>query len=495
MSIHIQNIIKRIDTIGINIWFNFQGQFNIKSIFGGLLSIVFVAITASLFLGFGIDLYQRKNPKTSFNTMITDYEEVPTSNSKFTLAFRLEDTFGQFFNKSDIAYIQVYYFKFIQSSIGEWSLDNYTITDPVKCSNLSNYKEKEEQLSISLSQWYCFNFDNNITLGGSWAGNYVNGIQIISYQCKDEFKGGKCAPKEKVISSFQNNITGSGLFYSFLYMDSLPTLDDFSSPINQTLTNSFEMLNLQTTKRSVQYLKTVGVNTDNGWLFSDNSLKYIYSSDYISTDFSMKSEWDQNVVYNHFIYLGTKKEIYSRSYTKVQEIFAQIGGFLKFFDMLLGYFYSYFSLLIGSNEILQTIPNFETNTKPFTNNRPEEEYSPIGIKKINPPSMNSLVKLNNPPNEEKANKLSLCLYLLCNKKDSTEVKKLLSFSNYFMNAFSVNSYLTNFETIQKLNSTMSDSTKDQTSKVIHSSNAYLSNIMNNIVDRSRQLKLFDNEIK
>lgn len=485
----ILSIIKKVDLIGINIRFNFQGHYSIKSIFGGLLSILFMVITVSLFLGFGIDLYQRKNPKTSFNSIISKDVEIKTSNSNFTLAYRLEDTLGQFFNRSEIAYIQVFFFKYFQLNTGEWRLDNYTISEPVKCSSLSNYKEKEVLFSISLSQWYCFNFDKNITLGGNWAGNFVNGIQINSYQCKSE-SGRKCAPKEDVINSFQNEITSSNLFYSFLYVDSLPTLDDYSSPIKQTLTNKFEMLMLQTAKRSVQYLKAVGANTDNGWLFSDISSEYIYSSDYISTDFTLKSEWGQDVLYSHFIYLGRKREEYSRSYAKVQEIFAQIGGFLKFFDLLLGYFYSYFSLLIGSNEILQTIPNYEISTKPCL--KQEEDYSIAEIKKLNLSSASNLEKLNTPSN---AVKLRLCLYLLCNKRNNTEVKRLLSFSNYYMDAFNINSYLSNIEAIQKLNSAITDYSKDSSSKIIQTSNAYFSNITSNLVDRSRQLKIFDNEIK
>ena len=64
---------------------------------------------------------------------------------------------------------------------------------------------------------------------------------------------------ETIKESFQSNVTGSNLFFSYLYLEGLPTLTDFNNPLKTNIVNDYEMLNLQLTKRKIQTFKKISV--------------------------------------------------------------------------------------------------------------------------------------------------------------------------------------------------------------------------------------------
>jgi hypothetical protein len=121
-------------------------------------------------------------------------------------------------------------------------------------------------------------------------------------------------------------------------MESSPVMDNFKNPIQSYLANNYEVLNLNLLKRSVQIFKTVSVYNDKGWLFENvEKLQYI-SNDIILKDFALKEEFEDDSLYTHLLYFGKKREKFNRSYLKVQELFANIGGFAKLLMMAINFF-------------------------------------------------------------------------------------------------------------------------------------------------------------
>lgn len=448
----LSKLFKGFDFFGINVGFKYNGNCKMKSAFGGFLTLLYVTITASLFLGFGIDLYQRKNPKTSFNSLINDYEETTTSNDNFTFSFRIEDTFGQIFERTDIIYFDIFYFKFKQNSQGVWERLNYTKFDPSRCTIQPGYRNKENYFNISLSQWNCFNFDSDIRLGGNWDGNFVNGIQINARQCMNSTNllSKPCAPSEEIQLAFENQLTSSNLFFSFLYPESMPRLNDYLNPLYLMLVNRYEMLNLGITKRSIQILKQVGITTDGGWLISDHVFKNFFTSDFIVSDFTFKEMWKQDIVYSYIMYLGRKAEVYSRVYTKVQEIFAQIGGFLKLFEILILYIYSIFSLTLQSFEVFNCIM---PNSIPLIGNQGIQATSKLKLyvdKTLHlEPIEKKQQKASRP--SKLINELSfydILLLHICKNNAGSKLNSLMEYNKYLIKAFDIKSYLENLESLK-----------------------------------------------
>jgi len=81
----------------------------------------------------------------------------------------------------------------------------------------------------------------------------------------------------------------------------------------------------------------------------------LISSEKIQFDVILKDQWDDEIFFTYFMYLGNTKEFYYRSYTKIQQVIADIGGFGKFFYVLIFYFRFYFSCLTKNKFILEII--------------------------------------------------------------------------------------------------------------------------------------------
>jgi hypothetical protein len=181
-------------------------------------------------MGFGIDLYQRKRPKVSFNSEVGLYQEIKMSNENFTYAYRVEDKNGLMITDESKVYQQVEYFYLVVEN-GEWNKKFQYILPNKRCLDLPHSKEKEKAFNISLESWYCIDFDN-LTMGGNWDGNFVYGIIVYTKQCKSE-TGRKCSSREEIKSFISPDHQPSQIFYSDLSLEVYPSMDDFKPPPKQ----------------------------------------------------------------------------------------------------------------------------------------------------------------------------------------------------------------------------------------------------------------------
>jgi hypothetical protein len=219
----------------------------------------------------------------------------------------------------------------MQIENGVWMQIMWGLMPVKKCHDVANYTLKESYYNVSLANWYCIDFDGE-TLGGSWSSNFVYFFFIQMVQCTNyTLNNNSCLPQKEIEKSFVNEYTGISLFYSDLSIFIRPAMNNFTHPIGSTLVNNYEMLNLQFTRRIVQTFKTTKINNDIGWFFSDVKRESIVTTESMRPDLTLKDKWNENVLYNTFIYLGNTYDTINRSYTKIQEVIALIGGFAIFF--------------------------------------------------------------------------------------------------------------------------------------------------------------------
>lgn len=331
----------QLDIFGSAYVFLKDGNEKFKSNSGAILTIIYCVIVVALFMGFGLDLYERKNPRVSFNTGTVPYFLQNMSNLNFTYAFRVEDSNGlQIENPSLFSPIIAYIGMEMQN--GSWALKAGNYLQAKKCHDVANYTLKEDYYNISLKNWYCLDFDG-VKIGGNWNGNFVYTFLIQILQCTNSTQNNNtCLSQEEMEKAFVNPLNGGNFFYSDLFLSIQPAMNNFTHPIGSTLVNNYEMLSLQFTKRKVQTFKTTRIDNDVGWFFPDYKEESTITSESIRPDFTMKDKWTQNVLYNTYLYLGNTVDSYNRSYTKVQEVIASIGGFAKFFHTAL--FFMHFSI-------------------------------------------------------------------------------------------------------------------------------------------------------
>lgn len=349
----IKKSFEKLDSFGIGYNFMIDGNDKYKTLTGGCLTLSFGFIIIGLFMGFGVDLYKREKPKVSFNTEVGAYTKNKLSNNNFTFAYRIEDYLGNYFIDERAINLQVNIWHAVQNETGVWNVESLQSIPIQKCSEFSWMKEKEQEYNITLAGWNCMNF-TNFTMGGNYDGNFVYAFRIDISQCVNSTANNNdCKTNEEIKALFDN--AEKSLFYSYLYMDAIPALDNFEKPLTTSLVNHYETLSIYTTKRNIQTYKKVTVNNDVGWFFRDIEIIEVVANDDISTDFSVKDEFLQPWLFTHLCYFGKRIETYNRSYTKIQEVFAAIGGFAKFFHVAISLIYTWYSRINKNLNILDRI--------------------------------------------------------------------------------------------------------------------------------------------
>ena len=350
---------KSIDIFGLRYDLLFDGQNTLKSRTGGKLTILYFIIILGLFFIFGIDLYLRKNPRVTLNNLVSEnYEKMYFDNHNSTFAFRIEDVNGQFYKNNSI--IQDFNIS-IQSleldSFGKWVLLKDIHLQLKNCTELPNIDEMEENYNINLDSWYCIDFDNVDYLEGFWDGEFNRFLRIDTHQCiNSTSNNNSCANFDTIQSEINNKVTHNQLFFSYLYMRGIAKVSNVSHPIATTLSNIYDVLDVRVTKRKYQFYKQIELENDYGWIFPQIDKSIVYCVDHEISDFVLKDSENNSLLHRNVIYMGKNIDYYSRSFMKIQELLAQIGGFSKILNILFLMIYQKIGLLIKYKKIIKKIP-------------------------------------------------------------------------------------------------------------------------------------------
>jgi hypothetical protein len=371
----IANLLLYLDVFGFNFVFLTKNQEKYRTTAGAFLTIFYAMIVAILFIQFGVDLYERKNPKVSTNIEVVPYAPYPISNANFTFAYRVEDLNGNIFLDEKVVYPK--YYKIAYKMIdGAWSLLFLESPENRRCHDFPDYKQKEAYYGISLASWYCVDF-NNFTWGGNWDGNFVNYFQVSILQCINSTENNNhCATQKNISESFINDRVSGNLFYSQLYLSAIPAMDNYEQPLKTNLVNTYSLLNMQLSKRRVQTFKNTVLKQDIGWFWKDIRFEEVLEIDTSEPDFTFKDQWTQGILFSTLNYLGSKKQLYSRSYTKIQEVIANLGGFAKFAYTCIAIVFMNIKITYKN---LFFMENFEKFKEPISSMQISKDSKPIVV--------------------------------------------------------------------------------------------------------------------
>jgi hypothetical protein len=313
-----------IDFIGPQVGLNINQQTFFKTNFGAFTSFILLIITVGTFIGFGRDLWQKIDPKVTFNRI--DHEDVPRKNitdSNVFLAVYYQSSFepiAEFERKFSFYYVyqnmtgsgQVY------QDIQYFEQCSPEVIDTVK-----------SNLGANPNFYKCFPKGKNIEVYNPMYSGIGSLIKIEVEFCKnnsDISKGpikSNCYTKEQTRASMPDkNIQMNIIFKNFQANNTNyenPTSENFESYVINTNTYTWSRLEV--------FFKEIEINTNVGF-FWDLFRKISISSIDIVKSQSLYSPQSSNIC-SHLIGNSKYKEIYTRDYIKVQNVFALMGGFLN----------------------------------------------------------------------------------------------------------------------------------------------------------------------
>ena len=343
----VSSILKASDVFGSKYDFSIQGSDSIKTIAGGIMSVLISLFFLFVIIAFGQDFYHKKNPKVLIQQKIQTDQELYALNN-----YTME-------NKTMIVMVEKDLDKiidFVVDANRPYTLQKSRVSDILRpCSQEfvieTFFKGNITNALDSLTNEYtylCYDFSSmrfGLHDSGEGSGSLlVTPVSIWTFRCGRTARGQKA---KECPANFNSTASPSNRGVQVWSYKVLFDPDNVEKPFADSLTRfgSFEL----TRNSDVDLYLQMGVhdNHDNQGFFMDTDV--ITST--IGVDYG-----EVNVIpldkpkdfYDMSIYIGFTKTYYKyqRTYMKVQDLLAQVGGVIKavftFFQVFSYFFNSYY---------------------------------------------------------------------------------------------------------------------------------------------------------
>ena len=345
MSNKLLNIIKSIDAVGKGTSLTYNGSNIIKTYFGGVLTLIIAILMSASVIFFSRELFQRKSPlsTTSQRAVLEDSIKV----KEFPIMFTVSDgsTLSIHNNPSFKREVEI---KGILHELlhpdSEVKLKRYKFN--FKDCNMSEFGEnglKMNELALDIEEKLCIDYNSLIDFEGNKPtkdlifndalGNRGSSFIIIYFKACNENSDPGCLDSIKKRGGFKVNI-----FFLETFLD----LSNYSDPVNyRYVVKNFDV-SIGLYVRQFVTFQWHHLETDDGWIFEN-----IYSNKFIQTESIVRAVSSYNhtnrYLFSFILQTSLLRTVTSRSYLKVPELLANLGGFFKIIISFSKFLASFFS--------------------------------------------------------------------------------------------------------------------------------------------------------
>lgn len=448
------------DFFSENISLNFNESKRLNSSFGVFLTIIVASLSLILCLMFGRDVYQRKNPVISESTLFNENSIIKKNKMLFFFNFRYnEGTIQPDLDK----YID---FKLLSLNLSNSVIvgNKYINLEMVPCSDshFENYANIFAENNIDSENYkdkfQCVDLPDDFQIYNPYG---------FSNSTLNLFRFIYCDPEKTVcpddLESFKQQ-----RFIDFKFLDNYVNSYSHEKTINYFINSISIQLNDKFSKRTFLSFTNNVYSSDNGWLFEAVDETHFVSFESKETDIS---PFTSNILYEIILQSPQISKQYKRSYLKLQDLLAKVGGFINGLIIILkiltiDYFEYSYLLLINNlifNEKHDHLNNHSNkNSNRLRNKKDEKTQDNLIMKSSNNPNTNDLgvnncennLKLNNYINEISQGKI-----VKVRKNAEIEDKKKYDQQGNIIIIEKSNSYDKSFFPVLKSNSYKNDFVK------------------------------------
>ena len=339
--------------------FYYNNQEKIGSKFGLFLTILHVIAALIIIIYYLIIAFQRSELKEyQSSTYAKDMPMINIDSNNLFFAFGLEDpaTSNRYIDET-IYYPQILFIDRFKIN-GEFQINEKEL-EYDRCKeedfglNYQHFLNKGE-----LNNSYCLkNFDYNLTLTGGYKYEKMTYISIKIFPCKNDTNNNYHCKPPKVINSYLT----SG-YFSIMIKDLGLNPSNYSNPVIPTLQKLFTTIDRRLYKNFFIKFGITEIDTDIGFfnenIHKEKYLKYRESSDYFFFREEQEINDGNDEICTIQLALDETITVQTRKYTKIADIFPQLGGYMNLIYIL----FSFFSILINQFnlelKIINAIFNF-----------------------------------------------------------------------------------------------------------------------------------------
>ena len=304
---------------------------------------------------FGRDFFYKENPRVLIsNEKPTKYSIFNLTQNDLLLAWRINDLEGNEVNLTGKLYPIFYYFSIEKSSNSFHSTGFRAIAfkanaiEAIEKSSISgkiinskrlnlkyskcNYTRRSELDWLSdLNNYYCVDF-NYLSFGGASENSFFYYFFIYISYCENgiNYQENKCSSLND-LNTFIDNQWEFELIYPEYYFQP----NDLSTPLKISYSSYKQTLTKNLQKKDIFTFQNVQFKDDQGILFSEITNTNIialssHTNDYLLVDDeNLVSEGKKSFIYYCDFYMSKDFIQYSRSYLKIQDIFAVSASLIK----------------------------------------------------------------------------------------------------------------------------------------------------------------------
>lgn len=418
--------LRKVDSFGRDLKFEEDGIQSFKTEVGAIFTLIMFVLVVILAILFGQEIYQRKLPIVLVSNEIV--EKVQIQLSDFPIVLFFADLEGNNFeNAQEYVKVEVNYIQF--NAENAMSTSQFVGMLPCNPDSFTSHKEFVSELLENAKKPkgmtpYCINHNSTFTIRNQFGQANSSSLMISVHNCHP---AEKCPPDLRR----RNRM----MYVAVSYYNSFFNPKSYNDPVYYYSDIYTKQVSTGMVYDAYIKLSEDEFFSDNGWILESNqNLKAIKVE-------SIKEEvylpYFERLV--RFVFeVSKKKEIVSRSYMKVQELFAKIGGVFNacslFFNLIL-YDYILFKFRLNYlNPAMGVIKqklfvNKETNNRKDVSDSSQPNEKVLNLKYKSIPNSENINNINNKNNCSKELDNSQNKLNAVNQKIELSIKKPLAIDN------------------------------------------------------------------
>lgn len=350
-----QTILEKLDIFGDRITFTINKNKVFKTTIGGIFSIFAVILIMIMSIFFGKDFYFRDTPyvlEQVVNNQVHEWKEFDPN--RFIIAWRIEDRDFNVMNFTNILYFNATLKSYVRNHTNRKYYLNKLIQLQSKSCNDSAF-EKLKINSLNRSEWNCLNFFDNkkFKIGGKFEeSDIVNYLNIKLSNCPGQDKN--CSSLKKI-----TDMSNSFLYFTTLF----PKVNfDYSEedPFKNFFHSTYTALDPHQNKVFNCFINSGNFTDDKGIVFKNYRLTNFFSYDKCYLDSSIfelddYSKDKRSNLINIYMYRSMNVLINLRRHMKLQELFAELGGFIALIKIIIIFIYSFINQFEKNKKFIDLI--------------------------------------------------------------------------------------------------------------------------------------------
>jgi hypothetical protein len=461
---YIKDVYRRCDIVSPEVRQSVNGKTRFNSTFGALITILGSSFIMYILINSMLDMIKKKNPDIRQNQNVI-IPNISLDNYSLPIAFVLGGGSGVLgnttYNEKFLNFTPMLVTSTVVNTSSTGKRGVYIPLNYSTCTNDSFGKYKDlylQSMAGNISSYYCLNF-TNVTLHSTQAIPPGSFVEFYFSICSNGTYANGTAKPGKCLTQSALDTRWDRLVAQFFFLDTFVDVSNVKNPVQYMINSKNYWFNRAFYLRNYWNFREITVSSDLGWVLEDKvEIRSFQFDPIVPSEINSKNFDDPNNKFRLTISTNNVLIDYNRSFLKIQNIIANVGGLfnaLIILGTILNHafhtnhsnfiltekFYDTSNKIAKSKSSISAIPVQTLKLKPHNNPLRFSGHSPLANSNVNQSVTNNNVNrsidasqvsifMKNPPNETKFKNTIQSPTKIEKKRTLNEILHIRNFDRY-----------------------------------------------------------------